>query len=737
MIYTRIFIMKKLFLALGVASMALQSFASTRILYRQNFEAADDPVAIGWKAYRGLMTIASDSFGSFLEINQNGQNGGSTWVQWGPEIFLDSEGVNLLEKENKQVYNVTFEYQIANSNCNQFNSAITLFTNHDPIQNQNYRNPWSPAGYWQNYLFDASQVDDGTKDPLLYAIYGGTKVTEETNAETGEVTVKYSIDYSEAKSLESGVWYQVELNVNVKTREVEYTFKTLDNTIVQSGTYLVPETNIADGSEISMYAEGLNVMLARAFTTYDIDNIQVSFESDYDYAAPPAIALTRLGQTANEEVNLNMRAYTITWKYGDTLHIIGTAGAESEVPFDETDEGAYIYETTTSGTLTAWTTSGTATSEKVSVEVDCTPVVLPVATATVQSVNTGYTKTYALTVDNADVPLRPTIFIDYKFVGKSGNEISESDQTSGVKVAVTEEGTVTITTKAYGYESATTTEVNSIEFEAGKTWDFARLSDADIDAAGFTSWVTLNSDSQSGFNNSTARNRLYYTSSTETEEKEVDGETVTVAKTVYPFGFVSAESTTNVLQYSVIAADQDNTMYFDGLGMFDNARNVGYLKHIGVYNDETANNYNDVTIFNVDGSDFVLANYINNYGGNSNHPTVANDQEYYDVLAGEDIVLNAEKILADPEALPNLKKEGNSYALKNEDGSYNIHYALYRIDTALTKLVIFKAKNAGAVESIEAVVAGDNNWYSIDGVRVAEPTTPGLYIHNGKKIIVK
>lgn len=37
-----------------------------------------------------------------------------------------------------------------------------------------------------------------------------------------------------------------------------------------------------------------------------------------------------------------------------------------------------------------------------------------------------------------------------------------------------------------------------------------------------------------------------------------------------------------------------------------------------------------------------------------------------------------------------------------------------------------------AIESVE-----DPYYYSIDGVRIAEPTRPGLYIHNGKKIIIK
>ena len=40
---------------------------------------------------------------------------------------------------------------------------------------------------------------------------------------------------------------------------------------------------------------------------------------------------------------------------------------------------------------------------------------------------------------------------------------------------------------------------------------------------------------------------------------------------------------------------------------------------------------------------------------------------------------------------------------------------------------------------IEEIVAGEDNgaWYTVDGKRVAAPTQPGFYIHNGKKYIVK
>ena len=162
--------------------LALSSFGATKILYQQNFENVATPADAGWVDYRGLMTIASDDYGKFLEIDQNGANGGSTYVNWGENIFL-KDGESVLEDGT---YDVHFEFMIKNSKCNQYNSALTIFTNHDPIINQPYRSPWSPAGYWQNYLFDMSQVNG---EALGYALDGGTI---ETVGEDG--TNSYSID---------------------------------------------------------------------------------------------------------------------------------------------------------------------------------------------------------------------------------------------------------------------------------------------------------------------------------------------------------------------------------------------------------------------------------------------------------------------------------------------------------------------------------------------------------------
>lgn len=701
--------------------MALSSYASTRILYQQNFETATAAEETGWSYGGQSISVASDSFGKFLELSLGQNNGRSGQALWGQDIYL-YDGESILEKGT---YSMKFDFAIAKGSNNQYNGCITVFTNHAPVNNQPYRNPWSPAGYWQNYIFDMSQVD---KESLQYVVDGGTI---ETVGEDG--TTSYAIDYADPSTFEEGKWYTVELEVDTNTREVEYSVTSLEGEIVKQDTRVVPENDV-NGDPISMFAEGLFIMTARYQTIVDIDNLMIYLDTSYDWANEPTIALTRVGQTEDETLDLNMRAYTISFLDGETLHVVGPDGKEVSADYAEC-EGNYVFETSTSGVIKAWTTSGSAKSPVAEATVDCTPIILPEGVATISAVSAGYGKTYTLSVDNSNVPLRPTIFIDYEFTGVNGEKISAEGQASGCTVTVSEEGTLKITTAAFGYQSKTVSVKNDLQFETKKAWDFARLTEDEISAAlTGAAWNTLNSSDTSGFNNWTARKRLYYESTTETTEIFDDEGTVIGSEPakVYPFGFIAEDNEVNVIKYAVIdraaIAETSKGEYFDGLTIFPERGkvaegglpNVGMLYHIGLYNDQTTNNNNNVYVHDLDESDFVVVNYINNYGGNSNHPACATDDEYYAVLAGEDAVLKA-----------------SDGTLNEETGLYDIAYALYRIDTAITKITVYKQAGSGAVEGVEATVAGDNYYYSIDGIRVAEPTRPGLYIHNGKKIIVK
>ncbi len=708
--------MRKSLLTLGLATLALSSFGATRILYQQNFETAPDAAATGWTFNGESLAIASDEFGKYIELSLGQQNGRTGKVIWGQEIFMDADGNSILEDGT---YQLAFDFCYMKGSTNQYNGAITVFTNHTPVENQPYRNPWSPAGYWQNYLYDMSQVNG---EALGFVINGGTVET------TGEDGVKtYAIDYSDSKTLEEGLWYTVSLDVNVNERTVDYNVIDIVGDQLASGTLNVPEADV-NGEPISMYAEGIFAMLARYQTIVDFDNIIISFESDKPYANPPVIALTGLGKNEDDVEDLNLRIYTITFLDGETLHVTGTDGQTTEVEYADCD-GAYKYQTNVSGVLKAWTTNGEATSEVVVATVECVPCPLPAATATISSVGAGYGKTYTLTVSSKEVPLQPTIFIKYEYTGVNGEKISVTDQASGCTVTVSEAGTLKITTEAFGYQATTVSVENDLEFEVKNDYDFARLTEEEISAAlSGATWNTLNSATTSGFSNWTARKRLYYNLE---GSMTVNDEGKEVWTAVYPFGFIAEDNEVNVIKYAVLdraeIAETTKGQFFDGLTIFPEKGkleaglpNVGMMYRIGLYNDQITNSNNNVYVNDLNPTDFVVVNYINNYGGNSNHPVCATDDEYYAQLAGENVVYRA--------------ADGT---LNEETGLYDVAYALFRVDTCISKITVYK--QVGAPDAVEAInaVEGDGYWYNIQGVRVAEPTQPGLYIHNGKKYIVK
>lgn len=728
--------MKKLFLTLGLASACLTSYAFERVLYRQNFETVTTPEAAGWSFGGESMSLASDFEGKYLELSLGQNNGRSGQVTWGDSIYLDREGELVLEDK---CYKMTFNFCINKMPNNQFNSEITVFTNHAPIANNLYRLPWSdtdkPAhqkGVWDNFIFDLSQCNTEVESDMLAAINAPLIVEEGDSTAYG--ILNYRLDTKDAKTISTGTWYTAIMDVNVETRVVEYSVMDVFDDELTSGTMTVPENDV-NGEPISMFAQGIYALLARYQSSFLFDEIKISCEVENPYANPPTIALTRLGQDANDEENLNFRAYSISFLDGEELHIKGTDGESIDVTWAECD-GTYVYETTQSGVLEAWTTCEGATSDIVKENVDCSPCKLPAVIANISAVEEGYGKTYTLSISNANVPLRPTIFIDYEFTGVNGEKLSGTDVASGFNVTVTEEGTLKLISKAFGYKTTESVVDNNLEYKTKKTWDFARMTEDEYTAAGFTTFEELNTAEYGGFNNWTARKRLYYYD-LNTAHPAVDEEGNETGETAYdtvlPFGFVSEDSD-NVIEYCVITDNTDNTKYFDGLEIFPTDRNVGYIKHIGIYNDETANNYNPITIKGIDPTDFIVVNTINDYGSNSCHPIVASTEEYYKELAGQNVVLS-------PTTLPsegNNRRGENTAAFNEETGKYDVNYCLYRIDTVCTTITIYSQVGGDdAVEAIESVTTGDDKWYSIDGLRVAEPTRPGIYIHNGKKIIVK
>jgi len=98
----------------------------------------------------------------------------------------------------------------------------------------------------------------------------------------------------------------------------------------------------------------------------------------------------------------------------------------------------------------------------------------------------------------------------------------------------------------------------------------------------------------------------------------------------------------------------------------------------------------------------------------------------------------------------------NTYAIDNEDDVVNfvfnngsgtqtvdktgINKTTYLEITSTTsagKYTINDVTAATGINNITTDTNRDNNWYTIQGTKVDAPFQPGLYIHNGKKIVIK
>lgn len=54
------------------------------------------------------------------------------------------------------------------------------------------------------------------------------------------------------------------------------------------------------------------------------------------------------------------------------------------------------------------------------------------------------------------------------------------------------------------------------------------------------------------------------------------------------------------------------------------------------------------------------------------------------------------------------------------------------------KITLYTTENAGVGSvSVDEFRAADNSWYNLQGMKIAEPSHPGLYIHGGKVVVVK
>ena len=199
-----------------------------------------------------------------------------------------------------------------------------------------------------------------------------------------------------------------------------------------------------------------------------LDNVDIYTMVAGDVANDPIVT-----ETAVQNEN---RQYTITFGEGETLHYTLPGGTEQT-----TTESPLVVTVTAAGTLSAYTTKGTATSATVSKEVTHGAITLNNPTYSLSSIGDGFAKTYTINVNNSSVELQPTASMSYVFTPAGGSAEEAVAIVNGGKISATAEGTYVITATADGYTSSKLTINNNQAYTKTQTYDFAALTVADLD----------------------------------------------------------------------------------------------------------------------------------------------------------------------------------------------------------------------------------------------------------------
>lgn len=670
--------MRKFYLFLtALVAFATSANASIKVLYNQNFEAATDVASTQWvsPSAAGGLSISGDQFGKFIRFTQSG-NDRSAHLLW---------GTDLIKSENVASYTVSFDMSATAWGNNHSTTEYTIMsdeTNCTKKPNNNFR------ANSANWLFDLTQIPEAS---------GGKAV-----AATGDQVFAINGDSAYTVTLSSGVFYKVTLDIDTIARTVDWKIENPAKKVtVASNTYAVPEGT-------SMIATGLYFLGARYNHNQVFDNIRVSTYVDEEVANNPSVALTG--------INNQQRIYKIQFLKGETLHLSFQGNELDPISFADCD-GEYVWsnnpnfnpeneelvnDACATGTLVAWTTSGSAISEKISEEVSNEIIALPAAALSVTNVTEGFGKTYTMTVDNSSTPLSPTIFVDYTFTPSDGGDVLKgSDLKTGSSIEVPSKGTLELVSKAFGYGETKTTIVNDVEYAQSADYDFAHM----------TIPVGFNEDGKVTGNYATY-GRLYGNQEGTEVVDETTGNT-TYTKLTYndiiQYTKKSSEWTDSILvdKVAFTAIPSVNVHIWPGVGL-----NLEGRKGDDLSGSWITSLY--LTVNGLTSDDIVLVSSLSNYGSNSLHPVVATLDDY---VAAHNAPITS--------------------VLKGND-----QIALYRISDVIARILVMSPKkNATGISEVsveENKLNADAPIYTISGVRVSKNNLKaGVYVQNGKKFVVR
>lgn len=707
-----------------------------RIIASQDYETE---TAADWICPNGTMTLKTDDavYGKYVEIT-SGSGSGNRSAYKSVSYDTPSNGY-ITDEMSTEGYVIEFDASMrsgkkADRSQSQF---IVPTTGPNLATNATYSGT--------DYIFALSQKQITASD------YSTEWYINDLSNTGTPVTLKAQ-------------WYHYTLKITASG--VNYTIQDGSNTIATGNLQLIT----TDGSLPSI--KGFWSLVGREGGVLNFDNMVI-----YDYVAGEVAAepqVTLIG------INGKERSYRISFADGETLHYT-LPGSTDEV---SVTEGTSIeVKTSTSGTLYAYTTRGTAKSSVVETAVEAVEITLNAPTYSVSNIGEGYVKEYTVNVDNSSVLLSPTATLSYVYTPAGGTAQASVDIANGGKISSDAAGTYVITASAAGYTSSELVIKNDVAYAVAKEYKFSEMTEADFPEELWTKGT--DDDSRWGWSESSLATKYELNDPTTNAATAIDGINLFSNKTpIIYIGYglmASYDGSGNEGVISINDATADQYAVYTRLNNYGNKTmtdvqkaNESYklyrysdmLKNIKVYSPAQTVTVNEYSTFSSTSDvDFSAAEGLTVYTAKlSDAKDVVTLTEVADkkVPAGQGVLLKgtgefvgftttgvaafeSNDLIANTEATA-VTREDNIYVLNNVDGigfypfvgTLTVGKAHLVIEGGNAKSIkIAFGGDTTGISNVESTANGDAKvWHTLSGVRVQNPTK-GLYIVNGKKVVVK
>lgn len=708
-----------------------------KVLNAENYEKIDAP---DWTSPNGSVTLVKGdaTYGTYISLKPvgSGDRSGYKSVEFSstPSGFTTSD---LTEKG----YTIEFDACLQSGNTkDRSNSQFIVTTAKNP--NLATNNVYSGT----DYIFSLSQP-------------------KRNKASVSETWYINDLNNSEGKTitLTRSKWYHFTLKVT--TTGTTYSIKQGSN-------------SIAEGSLNASYNEipqisGFFTLLGRGSGYTYFDNLDVYEYVQGEVAQVPTISL--------EKINGKQRTYSISFTEGETLHY----QLPGETQYKEISSGTSVeISTSTSGTLSAYTTRGTATSATATTEVSATEIKLNEPTYSISGIGEGYNKTYTIAIDNDNVQLKPTATLKYVFTPANGGATISGIINNGGEINSTEAGTYEITASAEGYTDNVLTITNNVAYVVSKAYEFSSMTKDDF--ADATLWKEgTDTEARWGWSDSKPATKFELQEVETNASTAIDGIELFTNKvpTIYIGYGLMAPGTESI--YGVIKLKDTNSQQFAVFTYLNNygkntlttvqAANKDYslfrfsdiLKEIKIYSPTEVANVTAAkyATYVTSGAVKVPANAkVMTAKVKSNKLVTTTLSAGTVIPANTAIIVNAEEagdvsfeMASESESIKDLANDlhastgvtadGTQYCLTEQDGKVGFGKVKAGVVIPAGKAYLVVNEQAAAnffafdgtvtaIKNVETSATADGAYYTLQGVKVEKPTK-GIYVHNGKKVVIK